>query len=100
MTPRSDRNPLQPPSTRVRCPVCHEVVYSRAGIHPQCAVRRSDPPRPKVKPEDVVVEGEPAVATIEPVEAEPEVEVVVEVIAVEAPVVAAKASKPGGRRRP
>ena len=38
-----------PLSTRVRCPVCHEAVYSRAGIHPQCAVRQADPPRPKVK---------------------------------------------------
>jgi len=36
-----------PVSTRVRCPVCHESVYSRAGIHPQCAARRSEPPRPK-----------------------------------------------------
>jgi hypothetical protein len=24
-------------------------VYSRAGIHPQCAVRQADPPRPKDK---------------------------------------------------
>jgi hypothetical protein len=39
-----------PLSTRVRCPVCHEAVYSRAGIHPQCAVRQADPPRPKAKP--------------------------------------------------
>ena len=43
--------PLKPDSTRVRCPVCHEIVYSTAGIHPQCAVKRADPPRPKVKPE-------------------------------------------------
>jgi hypothetical protein len=39
-----------PVSTRVRCPVCHEPVYSRAGIHPQCAVRQADPPRAKSKP--------------------------------------------------
>lgn len=43
-------NPPKPVSTRVRCPVCHEDVYSRAGIHPQCAVRQSDPPRPKRTP--------------------------------------------------
>jgi hypothetical protein len=43
--------PLKPVSTRVRCPVCHEIVYSTAGIHPQCAVKRADPPKPKVKPE-------------------------------------------------
>jgi hypothetical protein len=42
--------PLSPASTRLRCPVCREAVYSQAGIHPQCAVKQSDPPRPKVKP--------------------------------------------------
>ncbi len=36
-----------PVSTRARCPVCQQPVYSRAGIHPQCAVRQSEPPRPK-----------------------------------------------------
>lgn len=39
--------PAKPISSRVRCPVCQQEVYSRAGIHPQCAVRQSDPPRPK-----------------------------------------------------
>jgi hypothetical protein len=34
---------------RARCPVCREVVYSRAGIHPQCAVRQSEAPRTKGK---------------------------------------------------
>ncbi|MGP0062887.1 MAG: hypothetical protein ACLQGP_04695 [Isosphaeraceae bacterium] len=47
MNPRYYHTPI--PSTRVRCPVCHEAVYSRAGIHPQCAVRQADPPRPKDK---------------------------------------------------
>jgi len=47
MNPRYYHTPL--PSTRVRFPVCHEAVYSRAGIHPQCAVRQADPPRPKDK---------------------------------------------------
>jgi hypothetical protein len=59
-----------PLSTRVRCPVCHEAVYSRAGIHPQCAVRQADPPRPKAKPpkpgdpavDVAVVEIDPALA--------------------------------------
>ena len=41
--------PMKPTSTRVSCPVCHQPVYSRAGIHPQCAVAQSDPPRPRVK---------------------------------------------------
>jgi hypothetical protein len=39
--------PPKPISTRVRCPVCQQEVYSRAGIHPQCAVRQSETPRPK-----------------------------------------------------
>ena len=47
MNPKHIHTPL---STRVRCPVCHEAVYSRAGIHPQCAVKQSDPPRPKGEP--------------------------------------------------
>jgi hypothetical protein len=46
MTPmplRHYHNPPRPISTRVRCPVCHEAVYSRANIHPQCAVHLYDP---------------------------------------------------------
>jgi hypothetical protein len=50
MNPKSYQPQNNPPSTRVRCPVCHEAVYSRAGIHPQCAVRQSEPPRTKNKP--------------------------------------------------
>jgi hypothetical protein len=56
MTPRSYHSPLLPISTRVRCPVCHTEVYSRAGIHPQCAVRQSEPPKvkkPKTIPGDI-----------------------------------------------
>ena len=44
MTPRYYHTPPVPVSTRARCPVCQEAVYSRAGIHPQCAVRQYDPP--------------------------------------------------------
>ena len=47
-------SPLAPLSNRLRCPVCHQVVYSRAGIHPQCAVRQADPPRPKRKTAKVI----------------------------------------------
>ncbi len=47
MNPKSFHTPV---STRVSCPVCHQTVYSRSGIHPQCAVRQSDPPRSKAKP--------------------------------------------------
>jgi hypothetical protein len=49
MTARFYRTPPPLASTRARCPVCGEAVYSRAGIHPQCAVRRADPPRLKSK---------------------------------------------------
>jgi hypothetical protein len=61
MNPKSYQPQNNPSSTRVRCPVCHEAVYSRAGIHPQCAVRQSDPPKPKSKPGDVVVAIDPLV---------------------------------------
>jgi hypothetical protein len=50
MNPKSYRILTDTGSARVRCPVCHEAVYSRAGIHPQCAVRQSEPPKPKNKP--------------------------------------------------
>lgn len=50
MTTRHYHNPPPPVSTRVRCPVCNQAVYSRGDIHPQCAVRRADPPRPKPRP--------------------------------------------------
>jgi hypothetical protein len=43
-------SPPKPVSTRARCPVCQQSVYSLAGIHPQCAERQADPPRPKAKP--------------------------------------------------
>ena len=43
-------SPPKPVSTRARCPVCQQAVYSLAGIHPQCAERQADPPRPKAKP--------------------------------------------------
>jgi hypothetical protein len=35
-----------PVSTRPVCPVCKKAVYSRAGIHPQCAVREAEAIRP------------------------------------------------------
>jgi hypothetical protein len=40
MFPSYYHNPPKPVSTRVRCPVCQKEVYSRAGIHPQCAAKR------------------------------------------------------------
>jgi len=53
--PMNPKHVHTPVSTRVRCPVCHEAVYSRAGIHPQCAVRQSEPPKPKGKATVVAV---------------------------------------------
>lgn len=40
-----------PTEARPVCPVCHKSVYSRGGIHPQCAMIQSEPPRPKKKPD-------------------------------------------------
>jgi hypothetical protein len=68
MNPKSYQPQNNPNSTRVRCPVCHEAVYSRAGIHPQCAVRQSEPPRSKTKPpegsEEPIIDGA-VVTTVE-----------------------------------
>ena len=72
MTPKYYHSPLKPASTRVRCPVCHQEVYSRAGIHPQCAVKQCDPPKPKnkppVKPGDPVPVLDGPIATLPAVE--------------------------------
>lgn len=65
MTTRYYHTPLSPIETRVRCPVCREVVYSRAGIHPQCAVRQADPPRPKPKPTEPTAVGEEVAIIVE-----------------------------------
>jgi len=46
MNPKHFHVPVSP---RARCPVCHQSVYSRGGIHPQCAMSQADPPRPKGK---------------------------------------------------
>lgn len=50
MNTRHYHTPSMANSTRARCPVCHEAVYSQAGIHPQCAIKLYDPPRPKGGP--------------------------------------------------
>lgn len=36
-----------PVRSRPVCPVCKKAVYSRAGIHPQCAMIQAEPPRIK-----------------------------------------------------
>lgn len=58
MTQRYYHTPSSPNTTRVRCPVCHEAVYSKAGIHPQCAVRQSEKPEPKGESKAVPAEVE------------------------------------------
>jgi len=67
MNPKHFHTPV---STRVRCPVCHEAVYSRAGIHPQCAVRQSDPPKSKVKPQGTPGDGHSTGLAITPADSE------------------------------
>ena len=39
---RSKPQPLIPARVHKRCPVCGEISYSRAGVHPQCSVRQAD----------------------------------------------------------
>ncbi len=39
MVPTYRHTPIFDPE-RKRCPVCHHSVYSLAGIHPQCAIKR------------------------------------------------------------
>jgi RNA polymerase subunit RPABC4/transcription elongation factor Spt4 len=39
--------PLIPRRAHDRCPVCGEISYSVAGVHPQCAVRQADAKRLK-----------------------------------------------------
>jgi len=36
-----------PLTVRPLCPVCKKAVYSRGGIHPQCATTQDDPPTPR-----------------------------------------------------
>ena len=34
--------PLIPDRNHKRCPVCGEISYSRAGVHPQCSAKKAD----------------------------------------------------------
>jgi hypothetical protein len=52
MTHNYRHTPIFDPE-RKRCPVCHHSVYSLAGIHPQCAKRLDNPPKPKNRAKDV-----------------------------------------------
>ncbi len=59
MNPKHVHTPV---STRARCPVCREVVYSRGGIHPQCAVKQYEPAKPKPKPPEAPAASEAGLA--------------------------------------
>lgn len=92
--------PIKPISTRVSCPVCHQAVYSRSGIHPQCAVIQYDPPKSRSKKPQVLLE-----TTIEAPD-QPVAELVVELPIIERTPAAEPAivptkvgNRPGGRQR-
>jgi hypothetical protein len=40
MFPSYRHTPILNPEQK-RCAVCHEAVYSLAGVHPQCAMKRA-----------------------------------------------------------
>ncbi len=62
MNPKHFHTPV---STRLRCPVCHQPVYSRGGIHPQCAMRQSEPALHEPdEPEVSVIVGETVVVAV------------------------------------
>ncbi|WP_165075979.1 hypothetical protein [Paludisphaera rhizosphaerae] len=50
MLPRRHHTPPVPASNRLQCPVCRKSVYSKAGIHPQCAIKLVDQPLPDAEP--------------------------------------------------
>jgi hypothetical protein len=95
--------PIKPVSTRVSCPVCHQAVYSRSGIHPQCAVIQYDPPKLRSKKPQIQPLLDPAIE----VPAQPVPEVIVELPSVELTPAAKPAMVPttaelrrAGRQRP
>ncbi len=49
MNPKHYHTPTAAIPPRRRCPVCHQAVYSRAGIHPQCAMKQSESFQPAGK---------------------------------------------------
>jgi hypothetical protein len=62
MNPKHFHTPV---STRLRCPVCHQPVYSRGGIHPQCAMRQSEPALHEPdEPVEIVAEDQAVVVAV------------------------------------
>ncbi|WP_165245204.1 hypothetical protein [Paludisphaera soli] len=69
INPRNSHSPL-PDDRRRRCPVCRQSVYSKAGIHPQCAIKQSDPIQAEDDPDG---EGIDAVAAAPVAAAKPKI---------------------------
>jgi hypothetical protein len=67
INPRNSHSPL-PDDRRRRCPVCRQSVYSKAGIHPQCAIKQSDPIQAEDDPDGQGID-EVAAAPAPPVKA-------------------------------
>jgi hypothetical protein len=56
--------PLIPARVHNRCPVCGEISYSRAGVHPQCWMRQADEKRKiRIKREKLLAKEEKAPTT-------------------------------------
>jgi hypothetical protein len=81
--------PTKPISTRASCPVCHQTVYSRAGIHPQCAVIQSDPPRMRAKKQQAGALLDPSIDATDPTGPDVVVEppIVVQAATIDRPIV-------------
>jgi hypothetical protein len=58
--PKYRHAPIVDPD-RKRCPVCHQPVYSLAGIHPQCAIKRALAVESRSKREAASKAGSPVV---------------------------------------
>ncbi len=65
INPRNSHAPL-PDDRRRRCPVCRQSVYSRAGIHPQCAIKQADPLQPQEDPDAESLEAAAATVAVKP----------------------------------
>lgn len=75
INPRNSHSPL-PDDRRRRCPVCRQSVYSKSGIHPQCAIKQADPLQAEDDVEGVVTEVDaPAVVVKSPAKAKPKMKV-------------------------
>lgn len=59
--------PLYPSRPHNLCPVCGEVSYSHAGVHPQCAMQKADAERlERIKREKPVTQPVRSASSIQP----------------------------------